>query len=144
MSTSRWLLLGTQGSHNQRQPGKLQWDSVVKLDALSGDSPLVDELAWGHLLERHLDGGAHWRLVGRGAREIGIEIDPRVRVERHHRQVIRLIGHAAVEAAILDHDGGRDMASSLDLLPRQTGGRVAHLTGLLWRVLQPVAGGAVL
>src|SRR5271154_1675075 len=49
--------------------------------------PLVDELAWGHLLERHPDGGAHRRLVGRGAREIGIEIDPRVRVQSHHRQV---------------------------------------------------------
>ena len=49
---------------------------------LGDDPPLVDELAWGHVLERHLDGGAYWHLVGRGAREIGIEIDPRVRVQR--------------------------------------------------------------
>src|SRR5712692_341218 len=111
---------------------------------LGDDPPLVDELAWGHLLERHLDGGAHWHLVGRGAREIGIEIDPLVRVQRHHCEVIGLIGHAPVEAAILDHDGGRDMASSVDLFPRQTGGRVADLAGLLRRVLQPVTGSAVL
>src|SRR6266850_7949242 len=112
--------------------------------SLGDDPPLVDELAWGHLLERHLDGGAHRHLVGRGAREIGIEIDPDVRVQRHHCQVIGLIGHAPVEAAILDHDVGRDMASSRDLFPRQTGGRVADLAGLLRRVLQPVAGSAVL
>jgi hypothetical protein len=30
----------------------------------------VDELARGRLLERHLDGGAHWHLVGRRVREI--------------------------------------------------------------------------
>src|ERR1700757_4048249 len=36
------------------------------------------------------------------------------------------------------------MASSLDLFPRQTGGRVAELAGLLRRVLQPVALSAVL
>src|SRR5215204_3144713 len=36
------------------------------------------------------------------------------------------------------------MASALDLFPGQTGRRVAKLAGLLWRVLQPVAGGAVL
>jgi hypothetical protein len=50
----------------------------------------------------------------------------------------------AVEAAILDHDGSRDMSSTFDLFPRQTGGRVADLAGLLRRVLQPVAGFAVL
>src|SRR6266446_6723724 len=111
---------------------------------LGDDPPLVDELAWRHLLERHLDGGAHRRLVGRGAREIVIEIDPDVRVQRHHCQVIGLIGHAPVEAAILDIDGGRDMASSLDLFPREARGRVADLAGLLRRVLQPVAGSAVL
>src|SRR5439155_11990329 len=55
-----------------------------------------------------------------------------------------LIGHAPVEAAILDHDVGRDMASSRDLFPCQTGGRAADLAGLLWRVLQPVALSAVL
>jgi hypothetical protein len=53
-------------------------------------------------------------------------------------------GHAPVEAAILDHDVGRDMAFSLDLFPRQPGGRVAYQAGLLRRVLQPVAGSAVL
>src|ERR1700722_20411208 len=106
-------------------------------DDLADDPPLVDELVWGHLLERHLDGGAHWHLVGRGTREIGIEIDPRVRVQRHHRHVIRLIGHAPVQPAILDYDVARDMAASLDLFPRQTGGRVADLTRLLRRVLQP-------
>jgi hypothetical protein len=105
----------------------------LRNQVLGDDPPLVDELAWGHLLERRLDGGAHWHLVGRGAREVGIEIDPRVRVQRHHCQVIGLIGHAPVEAAILDHDVGRDMASSLDLFPRQTGGRVADLAGLLRR-----------
>ena len=36
------------------------------------------------------------------------------------------------------------MASALDLFPRQTGGRVADLAGLLRRVLQPVALSAVL
>ena len=36
------------------------------------------------------------------------------------------------------------MAFALDLFPRQTGGRAADLAGLLRRVLQPVAGGAVL
>jgi hypothetical protein len=36
------------------------------------------------------------------------------------------------------------MAASLNLFPRQTGGRVADLAGLLRRVLQPVAGSAVL
>src|SRR5271168_2355209 len=36
------------------------------------------------------------------------------------------------------------MAASLDLFPRQTGGRVADLAGLLRRVLQPVAGSTVL
>src|SRR5260370_20274142 len=87
---------------------------------LPDDPPLVDQLAWGHLLENHLDGGAHRRLVGWGAREVGIEIDPRVGVQRHHCQVIGLIGHAPVEAAILDHDGGRDMASSRDLFPPPT------------------------
>src|SRR5260370_36189151 len=51
---------------------------------LADDPPFVDQLAWGNLLERHLDGGAHWHLVGRCARAIGIEIDPRVRVQRHH------------------------------------------------------------
>src|SRR5215471_8733841 len=76
---------------------------------LDDDPPLVDELVWGDLLECHLDGGAHWHLVGRGAREIGIEIDPRVPVQGHHCQVVGLIGHAPVEAAILDHDVGRDM-----------------------------------
>ena len=50
-------------------------------EVLGDDPPLVDELVWGHLLERHLDGGAYRHLVGRGAREIGIEIDPRVRVQ---------------------------------------------------------------
>src|SRR5467141_2411237 len=34
---------------------------------LGDDPPLVDQLACGHLLERHLDGGAHWHVVGRGA-----------------------------------------------------------------------------
>ena len=59
-------------------------------------------------------------------------------------QIIGLIGHTPVEAAILDHDVGRDMASALDFFPCQTGGRVAELAGLLWRVLQPVAVRAVL
>jgi hypothetical protein len=104
----------------------------------------VDELAWGHLLEGQRDGRTHGRLVGRGAREIGIEIDPRVRVQGHHCEVIGLVGHAPVEAAILDHDVGRDMASALDLFPGQTGGRVADLAGRLRRVLQPVALSAVL
>src|SRR5215471_2862764 len=113
-------------------------------DPLRNHLPLVDQLAWGHLLERRLDGGPHRHLVGRGAREIGIEIDPRVRVQGHYCEVIGLIGHAPVEAAILDHDVGRDMASSCDLFPRQTGGRVAELAGLLRRVLQPVALSAVL
>jgi len=36
------------------------------------------------------------------------------------------------------------MAFSLDLFPRQTGGRVAELAGLLRRVLQSVALSAVL
>jgi hypothetical protein len=36
------------------------------------------------------------------------------------------------------------MAPSLDLFPRQAGGRLARLAGLLRRVLQPVAGAAVL
>src|SRR5690349_9443289 len=36
------------------------------------------------------------------------------------------------------------MTSSLDVFPRQVGGRVADLAGLLWGVLQPIAGSAVL
>src|ERR1700686_2259214 len=62
-------------------------DANCRLGTLGDAPPLVDELAWRHLLERDLDGGAHWRLVGRGAREIGVEIDPRGRVQRHHCQV---------------------------------------------------------
>jgi hypothetical protein len=112
---------------------------------ISGDDPpLVDDLIWGHLLERHLDGGAYGHHVRRGTEEIGIEIDPLVRVQRHHRHVIGLIGHAPVDAAILDHDEACDMTFSLDLLPRQTGGRAADLAGLLRRILQPVASSAVL
>ena len=66
-----------------------------------------------------------------------------VRVQRHLCQAIGLIGHAPIEAAILDHDVGRDMAPSLDLFPSQIGGRVADLAGLLRQALQPVAGSAV-
>src|SRR5579862_5179871 len=60
--------------------------------ALGDDPPLVDQLAWGHFLECRLDGGADRGLVGRGAGEVGIEIDPGVRVQRHHRQIIGLVG----------------------------------------------------
>src|SRR5487761_1309920 len=45
---------------------------------LSDAPPLMDQLAGGHLLEGHRDGGTHRRLVGWGAWQIGIEIDPRV------------------------------------------------------------------
>src|SRR5215510_11545626 len=111
----------------------------------SGDEPpLVDELAWGHLLERHLDGGSHRHVVGRRPRQVGVEIDPRILVQRHDRQIVRLIGHAAIEAAVLDHDEGGDMAFPLHLFPGQTSNRVANLAGLLWRVLQPVAAHAEL
>jgi len=41
---------------------------LVMKDELGDGPPLVDELAWRHLLERHFDGGAHRRPVGRGAR----------------------------------------------------------------------------
>src|SRR6516225_12357867 len=63
-----------------RNPAKSSYVNFCNSE-LGDDLPLVDELAWGHLLERHLDCRTHGHLVGRGARGIGIEIDPRVRVQ---------------------------------------------------------------
>src|SRR5204863_4551618 len=59
-------LQGGEGINWRQSPLRLE---VYRKWVLGGDPPLVDELAWGHLLEGHLDGGAHWRLVGRGPRE---------------------------------------------------------------------------
>src|SRR5262249_47198510 len=110
----------------------------------SDHSPLVNEPARGDLLESHLHGGPYWDLVGRCPRQFGVEVDPRVLIQRHHRQVVRLIGHAPVEATVLDDDIGGDMAFPVNLFPGQVGSRTADVAGLLRRVLKPVTGGAVL
>jgi len=89
--------------------------------------PLVHELALGPPpRDVASTGGAHRHLVGRGAREVGIEIDAAVRVRSV--TIARLNradrANAPVEAPSSISDGGRDMALfSATSFPRQAGRR---------------------
>src|SRR5262249_45391716 len=53
-------------------------------------------------------------------------------------------GHAPVQPSVLDDDVSGDVSLAADLFPREPGIRPAHLAGLLRRILQLVARGAML
>jgi hypothetical protein len=95
----------------------------------------VYQLARRDFLERDFNRSADWHLVRRRAGQVGIEIHARILVERDHCEVVRLIGHAAVEPPVLDHDVGRDVAAAAHFLPAEVRLGVAELAGLLRRIL---------
>ena len=97
-----------------------------------------------NFLERDLDGSTHGHLVRRDAGKVRVEVDAWILVERDQREVVGLIGHAAVQPAVLDDDIRGDMALSGNVLPREPVGLGAHLAARLRRILQLVARSAVL
>ena len=111
---------------------------------LADHAPFMDQLARRDLLKGHLDCSPDGDLVGWSPWEIGIKIDTRVLVQGNQRQIVRLIGHAPVEPAVLDHDLRSNMAPPADLFPLQLVTGAADLAGLLRWILEPVTGGTVL
>src|SRR5579871_4416532 len=93
--------------------GRCDWPCVKRATALRLPSrrPAIRGSAGrGPPPRRSVRPARHRHLIGRGAGQVRIEIDPRIGVEGHHREVVGLVGHAPVKPAVLDDDVGRDMA----------------------------------
>jgi hypothetical protein len=88
---------------------------------LSAGAPFVDQLAWGDLLEHHRDGRTHRRLVGRGARAIGIGIEPRPRPRSPWRGCMAALDLIGAHAGIVHRlPAGQDGVGSERLVHRHT------------------------
>ena len=54
------------------------------------------------------------------AGQVGVKVDGGVFVQGYQGQVVGLVGHPAIQAAVLDDDVGGDVALALHLLPLQS------------------------
>jgi hypothetical protein len=106
--------------------------------------PLVDQLARRYLLKGDFDGGSYRHFIGRSPRQMGVEMNARVLVQGDQRQIVRLIGHAPGESAVLDHNIRCNVTPPLGLFLLQAGGGPADLASRLRWILEPGAGGAEL
>src|SRR5262245_11143303 len=87
--------------------------------AFSYYPPLGNLLAVCGRLEHDLYTGAHWDLVHRSSREVGVHLDTRVLVQHNHRDVERLIPLKQPDRAVVHHPVVVDLAPPTELLPFQ-------------------------
>src|SRR5262249_55245511 len=106
--------------------------------------PLVDQLTGTRLLKDQLHGGSNGDLARRGTRQVGQEVDARVLVQGDHRKVDGLRRPESPDARVADHEVHVDVSLALHLFPLQMVARATLVAPLGGRIMQPLAGGAVL
>src|SRR5919109_66863 len=106
--------------------------------------PLGDHLAGTRLLKDQLHGGPNGDLARLGARQVGQEVDARVLVQGDHRKVDGLRRPESPDARVAYHEVHVYVSPALYLFPHQMVARATLVASLGGRIMQPLAGGAVL
>src|SRR5262249_54771061 len=106
--------------------------------------PLGDHLTGTRLLKDQLHRGPNGDLTRRGPRKVGQEVDARVLVQGDHRKVDGLRRPESPDARVAYHEVHVDVSLALHLFPLQMVGRATRVAPLGGRIVQSLAGGAVL